>query len=834
MTQAGFERIDVEKALEELTQNEKIQLTSGADFWHTVRVERLGIPSVRLSDGPNGARGTRFFDSVPANCVPCGTALGATWDAELLREVGRFLGQEAKAKGAHVLLGPTINIQRSPLNGRGFESFAEDPLLSGTIAGHYCLGLQDEKIIATPKHLVCNDKENERFGSDSVVTERALREIYLTPFQIALGMARPGAIMTAYNKVNGTHANESKTLLQDILRGEWGFNGMVMSDWYDPFKPQLHETKRKFGTYSTVESINAGADLEMPGPSRFRGDILDHVILAKKVQKHTLDERVRNVLNLVNEASASGVPDAADEKTRDTPETRAFMRKVASNSVVLLKNEGSILPFDKNKPVLVIGPNSKITTYAGGGSAGVNATYTVTPYDGVCNVSKAEVAWTQGVYSHRTLPDLGPRLRTPDGQPGLIWRAYNEPPTASVRNCVDERHLRKTESHLSDYKNEQIAGDAWYATSQATFTPDESGLYDFGVVVIGSGKLYIDGEVVVDNTHGQKKGSMFFGMATEEVIGSKELSAGTPYSIVFEWGSTPTGDLALPNSAEKNGAFRIGCAKRLDYDISIKQAMDLASTHEQVVVFAGLSGEWETESVDREHMDLPPGSDDLIKAVLAANSNAVVCIQSGTPVTMPWAEDVNALVWASYGGCETGNGIADVLYGEVNPCAKLPLTFPRRVQDSPAFLNFGVDGGRILYGEDIYVGYRYYEKAERDVLFMFGHGLSYTTFSREDLQLTRDGHKLNVSVTVTNTGGVAGAEIVQLYILPPCTSSVGRPPRELKAFKKVALDVGESRSVEFELDVQRVTSFFDELRHEVGPSASRSGRGESFCAAVRA
>lgn len=552
----------------------------------------------------------------------------------------------------------------------------------------------------------------------------------------------------------------------------------------------------------------------MPGPSRFRGDILEHAVLAKKVPRHVLDDRVRNVLNLVNEAVECGIPESAPETTIDTPEARAFMRKVAANSVVLMKNQNNILPFDKNKPVLVIGPNSKVASYAGGGSASVTASYTVTPYEGVCNASNAEVAWTQGVYSHRALPDFGPMLRTPEGKQGFLFRAYNEPPSVADRECIEMRTMRKSESHLSDYKNDKLKGEEWYATIVSTFTPEESGLYDFGVVVIGSGRLFIDEELVVDNTHDQKQGTLFFGMGTEEVIGSKELVAGQTYNVRFEFGSTPTGDLKVANNAEKNGAFRMGCAKRIEYDISIKQAMEMASKYEQVVCFAGLNGEWESENIDREHMDLPAGSDDLIKAVLAGNPNAAICIQSGMPVTMPWADDTKALLWASFGGNEIGNGIADVLYGNVNPCAKLPVTFPRRVQDNPAFLNFGVDGGRILYGEDVYVGYRFYEKTEKDALFNFGHGLSYTTFSRENLQVAEDGEKLTVKVTVKNTGAVAGAEVVQLFIHPKSAAAVRRPVRELKAFKKVMLEAGESKDVEFDLEVKRVTCYWDEIRHE--------------------
>ncbi|KAI7974661.1 hypothetical protein EIK77_003809 [Talaromyces pinophilus] len=767
---------------------------TGNDFWHTVPVERLNIPSVRTSDGPNGIRGTRFFNGVPSACLPCSTALGSTWDVELLEQIGGLLGDEARSKGVHVLLGPTINIQRSPLGGRGFESFSEDGLLSGILAGHYCKGVQSKGVGATLKHFVCNDQEHERMAVDTIVTARALREIYLLPFQHALRICQTACFMTAYNKINGIHTVDSDFVF-------------------------------RFGTYSTSGAINAGLDLEMPGPTRWRGENLHHAVNSRKVADYVLDERVRNVLKLVDFAQKSGIPFDAEEKGLNRPEDQKLLRRAAAESIVLLRNNNDVLPFDKTKPIAVIGPNSKVAAYCGGGSASLPPYYTVTPFEGISTASKADVKFSQGAYAHQTLPLLGPLLKTLDGEKqGFVFKAYLEPPEKRTSDSkpVDEIHLVSSFGFLADYKNPRIPGDLFYADMEGTFTPEEDGLYDFGVTVIGTGKLFVDGELVVDNATTQRQGIAMFGSATVEETGSKELKAGQTYKILFQYGSRPTSKLENRSIIDFGlGGFSFGAGKRLSPEESIQQAVDLASKTEQVVLVAGLNGEWETEGHDRENMDLPPGTDELISRVLEANPNAAIVIQSGTPVTMPWADKANVLAQAWFGGNELGNGLADVLYGDVNPAGKLSLTIPARLQDSPSYINFSSERGRVLYGEDIYVGYRYFEKTGVKPLFPFGHGLSYTTFKRSDLSLQvdtekpvlEDGETVTASLTVTNTGSVAGAETVQLWMQPPTLENIRRPVRELKGFTKVYLQPGEKKTVSITVEKKIATSFWDEIRN---------------------
>ncbi|KAE8153374.1 glycoside hydrolase superfamily [Aspergillus avenaceus] len=796
---SGFHQIataDIEQILQQLTLEEKVVLLSGDDFWHTVSIPRLGIPAIRISDGPNGIRGTRFFGSIPSACLPCGTAIGATFDRHLAAEVGGFLAAQAKAKGAHMVLGPTINITRSPLGGRGFESYSEDPLHSGIIAGYYCKGLQDSSIIATLKHFVCNDQEHERMAVNSILTDRALREIYLLPFMTAIAIEEPGAIMTAYNKVNGVHAAESPDLLESILRGEWGWEGLLVSDW--------------FGTYSTTESIQAGLDLEMPGPTRWRGSALIHAISANKVSVATVNKRVREVLRLIQKASRSGVPEHAHEGQMNRVEDREFMRKVASEAIVLLKNDGNVLPLDRQKRVAVIGPNAQVASYCGGGSAALNPYAAVTPFEGIQNSTQGGIDFAQGVYGHQKLPLIGKKLKTSDNHTGFSLRIFNDPPNVTTRVPIEERHETDAMVFFLDYDHPDLQ-PVWYADAEGYFTPEESGIYDFGLCVHGTGKLYVDGNLLINNVDVQTPGPSFLGNGTVEERGTLELTAGQTYRIHVQWGCAKTSKFKVPGVVDfGHGGFRFGVCKQLLPEEGIEQAVELASRVDQVVLVAGLSAEWESEGEDRTHMRLPPYTDQLITRVLEANSNTVIVLQSGTPVEMPWIDQAKAVVHAWYGGNETGNAVADIVFGDVNPSGKLPLTFPRSLKHNPTYFNYRSEGGRVLYGEDVYVGYRYYDEADVEPLFPFGHGLSYTSFRISNMQVNRTSEqRLAVSCTLQNEGQRPGAEVVQVYVAP-VSPPIKRPEKELKEFCKVRLEPGAADVISMELDLVRATSFWDE------------------------
>lgn len=724
--------------------------------------------------------------------------MGATFDKSLLRDVGRLLGKDARDKGVHVLLGPTMNIHRSPLGGRGFESFSEDSVLSGELGASYCLGVNEAGVIPSPKHFVCNDQEDKRIAVNAIVTQRALREIYLLPFQIVLAKARPAAIMTSYNKVNGVHAAEDKYLLQDILRGEWAWKGLVVSDW--------------FGTYSVSAAILAGQDLEMPGPSRWRGAPLAHAVSSNIVPEHVLDQRVRTVLEAINLAAQSGIPENAEEKHFDRPEDRALLRRAAADSVVLLKNDHNILPLRKDRSIAVIGSNANFARYCGGGSASLDATYAVTPLDGIRGKAK-DVRFSQGAYSHKDLPLLGKHLQSADGRPGFTFRVYYEPPEAEQRELAEELHLTQSEGFLMDYADSRFRTYDFYIDMEGYLTPEDDGIYDFGVSVCGTGKLYIDQRLVVDNATKQTAGASFFGSGTREERGSMNMKAGQRYKVEFHFGSSFTSNFERRGAvAFGPGGFRFGGCKRLTPKQAISDAVAVASSSDQAVVIVGLSGEWESEGYDRPTMDLPPYNNELVEEVLKVCPNAVVVVQSGAPVTMPWVHKAHALLQAWYGGNEVGNGIADIIFGDVNPSGKLPLSFPAHLSSNPSYLNFRCEGGRVLYGEDVYVGYRYYEMTNTPVLFPFGHGLSYTTFSQSDLSVITREEGIEISLCIKNTGGIAGAEVVRVYVAPPTATKIWRPKRELKGFEKVFLQAGEEQRVYVRIPKNLATSYWDESR----------------------
>lgn len=664
------------------------------------------------------------------------------------------------------------------------------------MASEYCKGVQEEDIMTTPKHYVCNDQDNDRMGVNSIVTERALREIYLMPFMLAIKNAKPAAIMTAYNKVNGIHVCESSKMLA-VLRDEWKWNGVIMSDWG--------------GTYSTSDAILAGLDLEMPGPTLWRGQALSHALIAKKVWPHVLDERVRNVLNLIKCSSKSGIPEDAQEKTLNRAEDQSLLRRLAAESVVLLKNKNDILPYSKEKTVAVIGPNAQVATYSGGGSATLLPYYTVTPLEGVSKKAK-DVRFSQGAYGHKDLPLLGEQLRTANGHVGFTFKSYDKPVGVQDRKELDCLHLKNSAMFLIDYIIPNHGSSIYYVDIEGLFTPKESGTYDFGLMVQGTGQLFVDGKLVVDNTENQRPGTAFFGASTAEETGSVDMDAGKSYNVRVEFGTAPTAKGPLGSQISFGaGGLRIGGCLRIDVPKAIDAAVQLAKEVDQVVVFAGLNSDWESESFDRPNMDLPPYTDDLISKVLAANPNAAIVIQSGTPVTMPWADRAKALVHAWYGGNETGNGIADVLFGDVNPSGKLSLSFPRRLSDNPAYLNWGSEGGRVLYGEDVYVGYRYYDMLDRPALFPFGHGLSYTNFKFSDLEIRLTADTIFVQVSIHNAGKRAGAEVAQVYISAD-NPSIRRPVKELKELKKIFLEPMEKAEIDVQMELKYATSFWDEGR----------------------
>ncbi|ODV98262.1 hypothetical protein PACTADRAFT_48056 [Pachysolen tannophilus NRRL Y-2460] len=797
--------LDIESLVQALNLDEKIQLISGIDFWHTAKIERLNIPSLRFSDGPNGVRGTKFFRGVPSACFPNGTALASSFDKELLEEAGQLMAIEAKSKGAHVILGPTCNIQRGPLGGRGFESYSPDPVLAGLSSARVIKGMQDQGIVATLKHYVCNDLDDERNSVNSVVTQRALREIYLLPFQLAIRDSNPRAIMSSYNKVNGEHTSQSNYLLNQILRQEWGWDGTIMSDW--------------FGVYSLKESIDSGLDIEMPGPPIMRkSDSVAHAVTSKEIHLKTLDERVRNVLKLVKYSiENSGIAESAPESdSNNTPETSRKLKKIAADSIVLLKNNENLLPLSKDDSVAIIGPNAKTARYCGGGSASLLTYYVVDPFTGISSKLVTKPGYSIGTTIHKNLPELGQFLYTKDNEKAFSCKTYLDPPGTANRRFVESFNLQNSALTLFDYKNDKfINGKLFYMDFEGYYVPDEDGDYEFGLACLGTAQLFINDKLFIDNKTHQIAGSAALGCGTIEVKNSIKLNKGEKYKITVEFGSSPTYTLETNDAVASNGggSLTFGINKIIDQYEEITKAVELAKNHDKVVLCIGTSLEYESEGFDRPDMELPGLQNELVEAVVRANPNVIVVNQSGTPVSFPWIDDVPCLLQAWFTGIETGNAIADVLFGDVNPSAKLSLTFPIRNQDNPAYFNFKSNNGQVLYGEDVYVDYRFYEKIDRPVLFPFGYGLSYTTFDLSNLKVWIQNEEIKVHLNVKNTGGFDGAEVIQVYIAPK-SPSITRPVKELKDFTKVFLQKTEMKTVEINTSLKYAISYFDEYQNE--------------------
>lgn len=453
-----------------------------------------------------------------------------------------------------------------------------------------------------------------------------------------------------------------------------------------------------------------------------------------------------------------------------------------------------------------------MATYHGGGSASLAAYYAVTPFDGISSKLSSPPGYSVGAHSHKLLPLLGNLLKTPTGETGMLMKVYNEDPSVSDRECVDEIVVSKTELLLVDYYNNKLKSNTWYADFEGSFVPEEDREWDLSLIVHGTAKLFVNGELVVNNAENQVPGEAFFGMATEERKGRIQLKKGETYNIKVEFGSAATSQLNDAGVVFGGGCLRVGGCEVIDPKEEIAKAAALAKDAEQVIVCAGLNADWETEGNDREHMDLPGYLDEMIYAVAAANPNTVVVMQSGTPVTMPWIDSVPALVQAWYGGNETGNCIADVVFGDANPSGKLSLSFPAQLRDNPSYLNFRAEGGRTLYGEDVYVGYRYYEYLERPVLFPFGHGLSYTSFAFSGLSVEEKDGKVGVKLSVKNTGERKGAEVVQVYVSPKQKAKINRPVKEMRGFDKVELEAGEERAVSVAMETKYAVSYWDEGR----------------------
>ena len=805
----------VREIVDQLSLDEKALLTAGADMWTTPPIERVGLPAIRVTDGPNGARGSSLLGlgEATAVCVPCGSALGATWNAELIERVGAMLGQEARTKGARVLLAPTVNLHRSPLGGRNFECYSEDPLLSGRLAAAYVRGVQSEGVATTAKHFVANDAEFERNTIDSVVDERTLRELYLFPFELIVKEGGGLGIMTSYNRLNGTYCAEHEELLGRILRDEWGFEGFVLTDW--------------FSAGSTDGSSAAGLDLQMPGPGRFYGPALAEAVRSGEVEEAVLDDQVRRMLGVWERIGALEDGPLPEERSVDLPEHRALAREVSADSMVLLRNDG-MLPLSREGlgKLAVIGPNADRAQIMGGGSAALKPHSTMSPLAALREKlgDSVEVVHERGCWTEKTTPALeAPSLAAPGGvgaldvefYAGLEWEG----------DPVEKRSTRSAELLFFGSPGEGLNPGAFSFRATGRLVPSESGRHVFSLIQAGRARLLVDGEVIIDGfADPPPPGEAFFSLGSQEAEGVFDLIAGQAVDIEIQYAAE--GAIILMGA-------KVGLRPPIERDL-MGDALEAAAAADAVVLVVGTNSDWESEGHDREVMDLPGEQNELIRRVCAANPRTVVCLNMGSPTTMDWVSEPGALLQTWFGGQEMAGALADILFGDSEPGGRLPTTFPQRIEHSPSFGNFPGENSEIRYGEGLLMGYRGYTTRHMPVRFPFGWGLSYTSFEISPPRLSSSnfarGETLEVTVDIKNTGDRRGSEVIQCYV-SPAPGRLFRPRIELRAFAKVHLEPGQSSQVTLEFGDRAFAYWdpadtgFEELQSRGGAGVVPAGRG---------
>ncbi|WP_406837127.1 glycoside hydrolase family 3 protein [Streptomyces sp. AHU1] len=755
----------VEAALGRLGLDAKARLLSGQNMWTLPALPEIGLRSLVMSDGPIGVRGVRWSADDPSVALPSPTALAAAWDPELARRAGVLLAQEARRKGVHVLLAPTVNLHRSPLGGRHFEAYSEDPLLTGAIGGGYVRGVQSGGVATTVKHFVANDAETDRFTVNNLVSERALRELYLAPFETIVATARPWGVMTAYNSVNGTTMSEHRRLVNEVLRGEWGFDGFNVSDWK--------------AARDTRAAIEGGLDVAMPGPRTVYGEPLAAAVRAGEVAEATVDAAVRNVLRL---AARVGALEGADPVVTEPPaavDGRALAREVARRGFVLVRNEGA-LPLPEGHRVALVGAAARDARVLGGGSATVFPAGIVSPLDGLT------AALPEGGVTYALGADLTVEL--PAADKGFELRAVCRDAAGEVvaTASVPSGHIQ----WMGDDLPEGVTYENLHSIElTGTFTPRESGPHTFGIKGLGAFTLTVDGTTYFDDVQRTAEDGpfvTFFGAPVAR--GRAELAAGTPVEVSL------THVVAIPEGVPMRGVrFTLAHQEPVrDADELIAEAVEVARAADTVVVVVATTDRVESEGFDRADLRLPGRQDELVHAVAAANPNTVVVVNSGSPVELPWRDEVAAVLLSWFPGQEGGAALADVLTGAHEPGGRLPTTWGS-LADAPV-TRVRPEGGELPYAEDVFIGYRAWEKEGRTPSYAFGHGLGYTDWTYESIEA----EGTTVTVRVRNTGERSGREVVQVY-LAPAEPGTERPVRALAGFAGVEAAPGESVEAVVEL-----------------------------------
>lgn len=762
----------------------KVRLLTGEDFWTTIEIPQIGLRKMTLSDGPSGVRGPVWDERSPSLNLPSATALASAWDSDLAWEYGATAASEARRKGVDWVLGPTINLHRSPLGGRHFECFSEDPVLTGDLAAGYVRGLQDNGVAATPKHYVANDFETDRFTVDVSVDERTLREVYLAPFERAVE-AGTWSLMSAYNSVNGVTMTEN-ALLDSPLRTEWGFDGAVVSDWT---------------AVRSTSAANAGQDLEMPAPGVW-GEALVAAVRAGEVAEAAIDQHVARILLLAERVGALGDSSPRPVELRDGV---AFTRRAAIEGSVLLSNNG-ILPLaaDGLRRVAIIGHNAEEARTQGGGSATVIPEHVVNPLEGLRTaLPETEISYSLGAVVQEGVAALPlEQLTNPrtDG-PGLAVTFV----AADGTELLTEDRFATSLTWFGG--GEEAIARAEKLVLETTYLPPRTEQRELGFASSLRGRVFVDGELLFEDQPvitGTDLGAAL--LAPPSGTRPVQFTAGESVALRVEF------DLTSAKFAVA-GAIGVtfGTAPAAhDPEALIAEAAQAAAEADVAVVVVGTNSAVESEGYDREDLDLPGRQDDLVRAVAAVNPRTVVVVNSGSPVLMPWREDVAAILLGYFGGQEFGSAIADVLLGAAEPGGRLPTTWPAEIDDVPVLDCIPDVSGRVTYAEGLHIGYRAWLRADTAPAFPFGHGLSYTSWDvtavnamTEESQPEGD---VTVTAAVTNTGDRAGKQVVQVYA-SRAQSEVERPSKWLVGFAPVRSDAGGSTSVEIPIARRRFAHF---------------------------
>jgi beta-glucosidase len=756
----------IREALERLSLDEKVRLLSGQDMWSLPGVAEIGLAPIVMSDGPIGVRGTQWSAGDPSVALPSPTALAATWDPELARAAGRFLGQEARRKGVHVLLAPTVNLHRSPLGGRHFEAYSEDPLLTSAIGIGYVRGVQDHGVAATVKHYVANDFETERFTASAEVSERALRELYLAPFEALVREAGAWAVMSAYNAVNGVPMTTNGALQLGVLRKEWGFDGVVVSDW--------------MAAHDTAGTANGGLDVVMPARGSPWGSSLVAAVRDGLVRPEVIDEHVSRVLLLAARVGAlAGTAEVAPQERRpDHVDGAALARELATRSLVLASNRDSALPLHPASltRVALIGALAKDARVLGGGSATVFPAHVASPLEGLAGALPAGVTLSYAVGN-----DPRAHLAPAAGQAWTGLRAvFRDASGAALR----ETSLATAAGRWMELPAGVEPGALASVEISGRLTAAAGGSHRLGIrgtgrfMLTASGSVLFEGEVRPDSTDFSR---LFLAPPERRIPLPLEAGERADVTLVKQLSPAEAGALV---------SMSLGYGEPVGTDDELlAEAERAAAASEVAIIVVGTTDEVESEGFDRTSLALPGRQDELVRRVAAAAARTVAVVSAGSPVELPWADEVDAVLLTWFGGQELGLALADVLLGVSEPGGRLPTTWPVTTADCPV-LNTTPDGGALRYDEGIFIGYRAWERSAAAPRYPFGHGSGYTSWDYE--RITVEGTA--VRVTVRNSGARAGREVVQIYVAP-VSPDPDRPVRWLAGFATAEAAPGESVTV---------------------------------------